>query len=522
MRVNRFARVPAVAVPGSRPAFRYNPSLPASTMRTEALSDFWRWWGAVAAAYCVIVFVLCPGNQLVGFPVHHDDFTTLGADPGLFWRWPRPVFFALSVGLGAGGVTVLYASLHLFVIVYAALSLLLLAKLLDVPRVPLLFAIPLAAGALSLENMIEYSKYAGMLTNLSSGNFAVAAMCLMMFARGEDGRPRWWRLPAVWVLAGVSFFSKEDFAVATALLALYLAWKDIRLAHPRASWGVAMVAGILLLGAAVVAYNHAFGSVYTQSAKGPYKSSFNPVSMCRTAAFYFLSTRVTILAGCLQVLTLIGNFVAGSPVRWPRLLLYHALVAALILPYTCLPRHTAGYYALNWVVWQIGGALLLLWKMGDRRLWRAAFVVVPLACLYLSQPARRGIVDWYLRAAEVNRNIMNTLGAHAEQLRPYRQVVVEGAPPSGPWFGNAGRYLARCGLDHQWIVRAPKESEYYRQVVKFLGRFEFGSIRTVAAEEEPMPAAPLVRLNADGTGAVEFPGASPKDPGTAQPKGGRR
>jgi hypothetical protein len=491
-------------------------------MQTEAISGSWRWWIAAAAAYCVIVFVLCPGNGLVGFPVHHDDFTTLGAEPGLFWRWPRPVFFAVSVGIGAGGITVLYASLHLFVIAYAALSLLLLARLLDIPRVPLPYAVLVAAGALSIESVIEYSKYAGMLTNLLSGNFAVAAMCLMVFAQGEGRRPPWWSLPAIWVLAGLSFFSKEDFAVCTALMALFLAWEGARQARPRAVWGVALTAGIVLLGAGVAAYNLAIGSVYTQSGTGPYKSAFDPVSMYRTASSYFLATPITMLALSLQVLTLLGNLAAGSPVRWSRLLLYQALVLALVLPYSCLPRHTAGYYAVNWVVWQIGGALLVLWKMGDRRLWRAAFVVIPLVCLYVSQPARRGLVQWYLRAAGVNRNIMSTLSAHAEQLRPYRLVVVEGAPPSGPWFGNAGRYLARCGLDHQWIVRGPKEGEYYRQVTKFLGMYEFGSIRTVAAEEWPMPAAPLVRLNADGTGVVEFPGASPKEPESVQPKGGRR
>jgi hypothetical protein len=478
-------------------------------MRTKVTSSDWQLWAGAAAAYFLIFFILCPGNHVAAFPVHHDDFTTLGNDLGWYWLWPRPVFFAVSVALGVAGASLLYVSLHLFVIAYAALSLLLLRKLLDAPRMPLLFSVLLAAATLSFEKTVEYTKYAGLLTNLLSGTLGVAAMCLMASASEESSarsRRRWWSLLSIWGLLVLSFWSKEDFVAPAAALALYLAWEAVR-RRTGAIWWLVLAAGVILAAGGLVAYNHMVQSPYTQSGAGTYKPDFSPVSISRTGAVYLLETPLAILATLLQASTLVWKATIGSPIRWSRLLLYHALVAALVLPYACLPRHVALYYSQNWIVWQIGGALILLWKMGDRPLVRWAFALVALACVFISQPGRRSTVQWYLEAAQVNGNIMQTLRAHAADLRPYREIVVEGAPAHGPWFGNTGRYLARCGLDQQWIVRVPKEGEYYRESTQLLGRPDMGSIRTVAAETEPPPAGlPIVRLSPDGRGIVDLPG----------------
>jgi hypothetical protein len=481
-------------------------------MRTKAPSSGWQWWAATTAAYLLIVFFLCPGNRLVAFPVHHDDFTILEGNLGWYWLWPRPVSFAVSAALGAAGIPTLYVSLHLFVIAYATLSLLLLGKLIDAPRLPLLFLVFLAAATLSFEKTVEYSKYAGSL--MLSGTLAVAAMYLMVSARGEvsnRSRLRWWGLLAgAWGLVGLSFWSKEDFVVPTVVLALYLAWESVRQPRTGTAWWLVLAAGVLLLGGVLVAYNYSVQSVFTQSGTGLYKPDFSPGSIYRTGVAYFTATPVAILATFLQASTLVWNAVTGSPIRWSRLLLYHALGAALVLPYACLPQHIDAYYSQNWIVWQIGGALLLLSKIGDRPSVRWVSVLVALACVYIGQPGRLDIVQSYLKAGQVNRNIVTTLRAHAQDLRPYREIVVEGAPWTGPWFGNTGRYLARCGLDHEWIVRVPKDGRYYHQLTHFIGRTNFGSIRTVAAEAEPLPAGlPIVRLSPDGTGVVDLPNVSP-------------
>jgi hypothetical protein len=482
-------------------------------MRTETPSSGWQLWIGATASYLLIIFILCSGNQMVGFPVHHDDFTTLGADLGWYWLWPRPVFFAVSVALGTAGISVLYVSLHLFVIAYATLSLLLLRKLLDAPHLPLFYSVFLAAATLSFERTVEYSKYAGLLTNLLSGTLGVAAMYLMVSSFAEDSnrsRLRWWRFIGAWGLAVLSFWSKEDFVLPTVVLALYLAWERVRQPRTRAAWWVVLAAGVLLLAGALVLYNHVVQSVYTQSGGGPYKPDFSLVSVCRTSAAYILATPVAIMATLLQASTLVWNAVTGSPVRWSRMLLYHALIALLVLPYACLPLHIAPYYSQNWIVWQIGGALLLLWRIGQRPSLRWVFVLAAVVCVYVGQPGRKDTVRWYLNTGQVNRNIVATLLARAKDLRPYRQIVVEGAPSHGPWFGNTGRFLARLGLDHQWIVRVPKEGEYYRQLTQLLGGSELGSIRTVATEAEPLPVGlPIVHLSLDGTGVVDLPSVSP-------------
>ena len=470
----------------------------------------WIELASAVAAYILIVFALCPGNPLIGFPIHHDDFTALGSEVGFSWLGPRPVSYVVIGALSAAGIPAYYICLHALVIAYAFFSLMFLRSLLDVPKLTQPFSLLAAAAALSFENTVEYSKYTGLITSLLSGVFAVAAMWLMVRERQRviDALPlRWAAIVAIWALVGLSFWSKEDFVLPAILLSAYLAWEARRDVSAHKSRWLVLAVGIILLGGLMVQYNQLVKSAYTQSTSGVYRPNFSVFSIYRTGITYLLITKVAVLASALQGLTLILNAVAPAPVRWSRLLLYQLLIASLVLPYACLPLHVAVYYALNWIVWQIGGALYLLWQMKERRPMRWTFGALAIVCIILGQPGRQAVTQWYIGMAQLNRNIVSTLRAGAEELRPYRTVVVEGAPMLGPWFASRGGFLARCGLEHEWVVRVPKESQYYRTLVQLLGATVLGQIRTVAMEEEPRPAGlPVVRLFPDGTGVVELPG----------------
>jgi hypothetical protein len=137
---------------------------------------------------------------------------------------------------------------------------------------------------------------------------------------------------------------------------------------------------------------------------------------------------------------------------------------------------------------------------------------IAVGCVAIGQPGRHNIAEWYRNAGLVNRNVVGALRSNAEVLHPYGTVVIEGAPFLGPFASN-GRFLTtRYGLDHDWIVRVPKNSEYMRTTLQLLGTNVQGRVRTVAMEEEPRPVGvPVLRLAPDGTGVLDLPGVAIKE-----------
>jgi hypothetical protein len=495
------------------------------TIRIGALKgSSWVEFAGVVAAYLLIVFVLCPGNSLVGFPVHRDDFSNLAFDAdSLRAVWsgaypPRPVSSLALTALSVAGLPVYYFSLHALVVLYVFLSMTVLREVLGARPMPLLFAFLVGAAALSFECVVEYSKYTGLITNLLSGVFAMGAMSLMVaeLKRSRDGTIlRAPAITAIWVLCALSFWSKEDFILPTIVVAVYLAcearWKSSAERPVQVRWTV-LAGGIVLLAMLLGVYNRFGHSAFTQAGAGPYKADFGPVSVLHMAANYLFMSPVAGMAAALQASTLIWNVLTPTPVRWMRLLLVQALIVLFALPYCFLPNHIALYYDFNWTVWQIGSALILLWNLSDRSAVGWAVAIIAVGCVAIGQPGRHNIAEWYRNAGQVNRNVVAALGNNSQILRPYRAVVIEGAPFLGP-FASSGRFLSmRYGLDHDWIVRVPKNSEYLRTTLQLLGTNVQGRVRTVAMEDEPRPTGvPVLRLAPDGTGVLDLPGVAIKE-----------
>src|SRR4029079_16305676 len=100
---------------------------------------------------------------------------------------------------------------------------------------------------------------------------------------------------------------------------------------------------------------------------------------------------------------------------------------------------------------------------------------------------RSSIGQWYQAHAAVNRNIVALLVANRRGVQPYRVVAAEGAPMLGPWFASDGRFLrTRYGLDHEWLVRVPADSEYRRRLLEVQGGPAKGSVRPLASAGGPI------------------------------------
>lgn len=473
---------------------------------------FWVELAGIAAAYILIVFVFCPGNRLVGFPVHRDDFTLLSWDFGYLRKalagglLSRPVSTAAWTALSVAGLPAYYIALQILTILYVFLALTVSRKLLAVRQMPLQFGIVVAAAAMSLECIVEFSKYTGLITSLLAGVFGLTAMLLMATEREDQPALRAPVISAVWALSALSFWSKEDFILPTILVSFYFACEAKWTSSKSRRWFL-LAGGIMLLGVLLAVYNRTGRSLYTEGS-GNYQRDFNPLSIYRSGIAYLFMSPVAGIAAALQASMPVWNLIAPKPVRWTRFLLVQVLILLCLLPYCLIPRHTAFYYVFNWVVWQIGAALILLWNVSDRTSVRWAVAAIAVMCVAVGQTARVNIGNWYRNAGQVNRTVVATLLKNAEAMRPFEAVVIEGAPYLGP-FESDGRFLSlRYGLDHEWIVRVPKDSDTYRTNQQ-LGVQIDGRVRTVAMEEVARPAGvPVLRLSPDGTGVLDLPGVA--------------
>jgi hypothetical protein len=473
---------------------------------------------AVAFAYVLVAFVVCPENAVIGFPVHHDDFTFLSLRPWDHFSetarhvvLPRPVAVYARALFSTTGVSGYFLIPQLLVAAYVLLVLGTLERLLELEVTPLLMVVPVALAMLSQENLIEYGKDGGLTTDLLSATFGAGALRLIAGNAGAhaSGPRKIARMAAIWVLAALSAWSKEDFIVPVCLMAVWLAME-----RPRSRDGWISTGGVLVVFAAWLVYDRLGENPYTHGARATYAANFSPASILNTTLTYIQTTRVTVLSAVAQASTLLLKPLAGPRVRWSRWLLFHVLIGVIILPYACLPEHTQPYYAFEWTVWQIGGALVLglaayriLAKRPSGLVTFAAAAAIAAVFVWTGQTYRRDVARWYQEKGNINRKIMALLSAHRAALAPYRLVAVDGTPFPGPWFYNDGLFFSRLySLDHDWLVRVPVDSEYRKRLLELEDSpMIFGEVRTTTLDDAVPPGTPRVRLNPDGTGEVDLP-----------------
>jgi len=359
----------------------------------------WADLAGVLAAYILIVLVLCPDNSLIGFPVQRDDFSLLSWDWSTLRRFwasglpARPVSSLVWTAFSMAGLPAYYLGQQALVVLYVFLALTVSRKLLAVCRMPFLFGILVAAAAMSLECIVEYSKYTGLITSLLSGVFALTAMLLM----ADQSRLRASATAAIWGLSALSFWSKEDFIAPVIFLALYFACED------KSRRRFVLAGGVMLLGVLLAVYNRLGHSSFTEGTAGTYKRDFSSLSIYHTGVSYLFISPIATIATVLQVSMLIWNLIAPKPVRWMRLALVQTLILLFLLPYCVLPQHTAFYYVFNWAVWQIGAALTMLWNASDRRALKWAVASIAVLCIAVGQPGRLNVAEFYRHAGQIGR-----------------------------------------------------------------------------------------------------------------------
>jgi hypothetical protein len=299
----------------------------------------------LAGLHFLLTFALLPDNVVVGHPIHHDDYANLATgvrDANL--RGVRPVSTIVIAAVADLGPQFAYAAQNLLVLLCLWLALRFVELFVrDGRPLPLAGYASAAIIALAFPPIVDWTRYFGLLTNLSSASFGLAAMATMAWMAQRPARFAALALPLL-VLVALSVLAKEDFALPMLLTAATIAATGGGRRWVLATGGVGALFALTLL------YNRAVGSVFvsgTRAPGDPYYMDFSPLSLWATFARMLLEPRYSRTLLWITLAVAAVAIVRAFPRRTPalRLVALPAIALSVLAPYAIFPNHAYVYYA---------------------------------------------------------------------------------------------------------------------------------------------------------------------------------
>jgi hypothetical protein len=300
---------------------------------------------ALLGVHFVINYALLADSVVVSHPVHHDDYANLSQSLRRFdILTARPVStFGVAV-LSRLGSSTAYLLMNL-ALVACVLLCLRFVELLTREGRPLPTIGFVAAGALAFEFalVIDWTKYLGLVTNMTSALSGLVALCVLAAASIDPVRERKLAIAAV-VIAAISFFAKEDFGLPIVVCAAF-----VTLVKRTRFWTI-VTATIAALFAAAIVFNREVGSVFvsgTTTSTDPYFIDLSPLSIATSLGRMLLANghaKVVVVASLLAVS--VAMFVHRRDVpRVLRLALLPVLAVCVLAGNSIFPNHAFAYYA---------------------------------------------------------------------------------------------------------------------------------------------------------------------------------
>lgn len=299
----------------------------------------------LAGLHFLLTFALLPDNVLVGHPIHHDDYANLAKgvrDANL--RGVRPVSALVIAAVADLGPQFAYAAQNLLVLLCLWLVLRFVELFVrDGRPLPLAGYASAAIIALAFPPVVDWTRYFGLLTNLSSASFGLAAMATMAWMAQRP--PRFVALaPLLLVLVALSVLAKEDFALPMVLTAAAIAVTGGGRQWLLATCGVGVLFALALL------YNRAVGSVFVSGARAPddpYYMDFSPLSLWSSLARMLFEPGYSRMLLWITLAVLAVAVLRTLPRRAQalRLVALPAIALSLLAPYAIFPNHAFVYYA---------------------------------------------------------------------------------------------------------------------------------------------------------------------------------
>jgi hypothetical protein len=462
-------------------------SLAATAVDSPPESSAWRHgcnglaqYVAATVAAVLVLAVFFPGNRFLPVPWQHDDYNFLAAPMkfhgglGVEWLSPRPVAQNIAWRLGLLGEMPYYIGMFLMatLIPVAAVHLALrLFRCQPGPRIVVMLAAGVSACAFLFEHSLWCYRYT-LITNLASVGFGLFAA--YAFSTWLDGRRAGFVAGCLLFLA--SAFSKEDVLLFVPLyvgadwcIRRWYGTERAPFSRLASAYGaIAAVGGLLFV------WNRwIVPSPFTNSSTAPYKLDFSAAHIGRQIWSYIVTTEVTKMAfAALLLACLLG--VCRRRQRLAALAML-PLVAALLLPYSVLPRFFE-YYSLNWIALVVALAAVCMTAVCRDWLpprfaaaaWAAPLALLAAAFVYHPGAAdcRRNLTAWLNQQQAECQYVVAQLERNRAELADADTIAVCGADETfSPWLLSDGAYAnMKMGHEVHWIFAVKPQS----LVAKFL------------------------------------------------------
>jgi hypothetical protein len=419
----------------------------------------------LAMVFWIINFIMVSGgNNIISFPVHHDDYTNLTLHQIKFSsRMVRPVttiIIAIFASLGSS----YYIILNMMTILYPVLVIYFLYKFFDMP-ISVFLVVIYGIFIFSFPPVIEYTKYTGMMANLLSSSFGLLSMILLLKSHKEER--------AIFSVLGVIFFilsifSKEDFILPCLLIMIYFIVTSHGKNRAKLRQAISVFSVLILCSVALYINNKYIAkSPFTSSNTDAYAASFSISSILSTIIRYSkIDWNILPLVASISVISLL---LVKNPIKIKICFAALALIS-IILPYTVLPNHVYDFYTFNWFPFGVGVMLIYVNYLlnNSANVIFSYSVIATLLCLSLiiilkTKVMRETKLNWYKTESAINKKFIDFILLNKKIISDHEYVGIIGTNMFSPWSNTDGRYLINnLKFINKWIVFVNKSDIFYQ------------------------------------------------------------
>lgn len=429
--------------------------------------NYWlNWYIVFFFIFYVCAYLSVTNMPPSSIPVHHDDYNnyakTLNFED---FSFIRPVSTFVIQLLSSIDPLLLIWSIRFLTVLYVFQIFYISEKFFDLKlnsAVKILTTILIFSSPI----IVEYARYTGMITHLTSGNLAVFAGIILYFSIVQNSCKI---LVFSILMMALSVLAKEDYILWYILLSMYmLFFKKIELSK---RYLFILILGILFLSFLIIASKIFVSSSFlgVPDASSTYYVNVMPSSILGTMCSYlgganhpsmYMHGQVIIIS-FLVALVLGIAFIKHNQGRTFALVLF---AVSVLVPYSVLPNHVNAYYEMIWLPFIYLGLTSALLDLSNKLTVKIKIVIPILLVLvivasYLDFFGRKSIASWYDTISASNQKVLDALQSSKSEINIKKIVCIDGADSFSPWYMHNGGYLENVmDIKSKWVI-IPKTSD---------------------------------------------------------------
>lgn len=414
----------------------------------------------ITLLYFTLSLTLPIDSTFLNYPIHHDDYTNLSRNlNNLSFFVPRPVSTSIINIIGNLGHTSYLLWQNMMSVLFFFFCVKFVNSLYETSIPRILIAVALATCIMS-PHSVEFQKYTGLATNISSAVFGIVSLVFINTAKGKF-KSKYFFSSCIFFF--LSMLSKEDFWVPTLIYPSF-AWLENKHNRQRVnpSSYFASTFTLTLIAATVIFFNHYVGSQFISSSSGTYRSDFGLVSIAKTLTVYLTQDKLTFWLVVLNFLSAILDYINRKAI-----FSFFAITATitLIAPYTVLPNHVFLYYSFTWQIFLTCSLVASINSQKSKRPKALLALITIFVFVYIAPDLyrhKKSVSSWYNAQSNVTKNIIKGIKLIQPQINNNSRIAIVSPPKLSPWSNNDFRYINNLiGLSPKWFIFVNESTAFY-------------------------------------------------------------